>query len=171
MDRRNSLLLDSAVPRVFSSCLYRVLFQTLVVIQKAVTLLRVVFPHAAALSVLLAILTAGLWPFHALLNEVEWLRTVPGLRFGEYAYIAADQGFPAPSRSREHTIEVQLEASALWNSNTLLTFYRLGSAGRFVLRQIGTGVEVDKEVRTGTRHIQDHMFLPHVFARSRITSL
>ena len=40
-------------------------------------------------AVLIIILIAGLWPFHAPKNQVSWLSNSNGLHFGEYGVILA----------------------------------------------------------------------------------
>ena len=42
--------------------------------------------------VLVIILIAGLWPFHAPKNQVSWLSNSNGLHFGEYGVITEPRG-------------------------------------------------------------------------------
>jgi hypothetical protein len=117
-----------------------------------------------AAGVLCGILTAGLWPFHAPLNEVSWLSNVNGLRFGEYANIVSTEPFPVAQNVHGHSIEILLESGDLGDTNTILTFYRPGSPMRFALRQKGTGVSVDQDIRTDHAHGRSHIFVPNTFA-------
>ena len=42
-------------------------------------------------SVLVIILTAGLWPFHAPKNEVTWLSEGKGIHFGKHGVILSSE--------------------------------------------------------------------------------
>jgi hypothetical protein len=128
---------------------------------------RNVIPHLLAVGVLCGILTAGLWPFHAPLNEVSWLSNVHGLRFGEYANVVSTEQFPVAQSAREHSIEIWLESGDLGDTNTILTFYRPGSPMSFALRQNGTGVSVDQDIRTDHAHGRSYILVPNTFAASR----
>lgn len=135
---------------------------------RVLTNLRRVIPHAAALGILCGILTAGLWPFHAPLNEVSRLGEGPGLRFGEYAYIVSGQPFPLAAPPREHSLEIWLEAGNIWdNSNTFFTFYRPQSPVFFTLRQSQRDVAIEQDVRTNYFHRRSRIYLPNVFSWSR----
>lgn len=121
----------------------------------------------SALVTLAIILTAGLWPFHAPANDVSWLGTAPGLRFGTYGSILTEAPFPLTEPTREHSLEIWLEAGDLSDENTFLTFYRPASALRLALRQVGGGVNID-QCPLGTRIGRcSHLSLAGVFRSSR----
>ena len=44
-------------------------------------------------SVLVIILTAGLWPFHAPKNEVGWISNGNGLHFGNHGAVLSSDAF------------------------------------------------------------------------------
>ena len=63
---------------------------------------------ALCIFVLCAILVAGLWPFHAPLNEVSWLTNANGLRFGRYATILSSGAFATPSSQDEEFCSIEI---------------------------------------------------------------
>lgn len=129
---------------------------------------RSVFAHTVAIAILIGILTAGLWPFHAPLNQVSWLGAGPGLRFGQYASIVSSQPFPLASPPVEHSLEILIEAGNPWdNNNTFLTFYRPQSPVRFALRQFQRNIAVQLEVRTAHSYRSSRIFLSDAFLPSR----
>jgi hypothetical protein len=68
---------------------------------------RTVIPHALAVAITCGILTPGLWPFHAPLNEVSWLGDVSGLRFGNT---------PISSANRSHALNRRMSAASKFGS-------------------------------------------------------
>lgn len=89
------------------------------------------------ISVLCGILIAGLWPFHAPLNNVKWLTNTNGLRFGRYGTILSSQALAAPSSKYEEpcSIEIWLRPYRSYDTNTILAFYRPGITRQFSLHQ------------------------------------
>ena len=83
------------------------------------------------------ILTLGLWPFHAPDNDVVWLKNQDGLHFGPYGSAISSGTFP--SVSRDGTFEVSLEIGfhprRIWDSGTLLAFYKPRNLFQFSLHQ------------------------------------
>ena len=88
--------------------------------------------------VLLAILVAGLWPFHAPQNEVRWLVHGNGLLFGRHGSIRSAVPF-APNGGQAgspSSVEIWVEPSRADASGTILAFYRPESRiVPFALRQ------------------------------------
>jgi len=76
--------------------------------------------------VLSVILVAGLWPFHAPKNDVNWLSQGNGLRFGKYASIVSAGAIkPHPSQTTGScTLEIWLEPKRVHFSGTILAFYQ-----------------------------------------------
>ena len=94
--------------------------------------------RAICALVLLGILAAGLWPFHAPRNEVSWLAPRNGLLFGEHGSIVSTGAFKAsPSQGDSScSLEVWLEPRRVHSSGTILAFYRPDSRSvPFALRQ------------------------------------
>ena len=52
-------------------------------------------PAIACMAVLCLILTLGLWPFHAPVNQVYWLGNRNGIRFGDYGTLLSAGAFGA----------------------------------------------------------------------------
>jgi hypothetical protein len=76
-------------------------------------------------SVLVGILIAGLWPFHAPKNDVSWLRNGNGLHFGKYGVMLGSEAWSS-SAWKEGTgcsIEIWLQPDHVDKGGTVLGFY------------------------------------------------
>jgi VanZ family protein len=82
--------------------------------------------RAVCALVLLCILVAGLWPFHAPRNEVRWLSLNDGILFGKYGSVVSAGSFkPDPQRSDSSwSLEIWLEPKRVHASGTILAFYQ-----------------------------------------------
>jgi hypothetical protein len=82
--------------------------------------------RAICALILLGILVAGLWPFHAPRNEVSWLSPRNGLFFGKYGSIVSAGPFKAhPSQADGPcSLEIWLQPKRVNASGTILAFYR-----------------------------------------------
>ncbi len=81
------------------------------------------------------ILVAGLWPFHAPLNEVTWLGNENGLRFGRYGTVLSSGAFNRLSSDETScSLEIWLQPARGYDSNTLLAFYSRENQIQFSLR-------------------------------------
>ena len=97
------------------------------------------FLRAICAFVLLGILVAGLWPFHAPRNEVSWLKNHSGVFLGRHGSMVSAAPITAESSRKENTacaLEIWLQPSRQRASGTILAFYRADD-GRipFALRQ------------------------------------
>jgi VanZ like family/Concanavalin A-like lectin/glucanases superfamily len=80
--------------------------------------------EAICACVLLGILVAGLWPFHAPRNEVSWLSQGNGLLFGKHGSIVSANAFDMRSRADSScSLEIWVEPSRVKSSGTILAFY------------------------------------------------
>jgi VanZ family protein len=81
--------------------------------------------RAICVLILLGILVAGLWPFHAPRNEVSWLSHKSGLFFGRYGTIVSAGPFEArPSQADGScSLEIWLEPRRAKASGTILASY------------------------------------------------
>lgn len=120
-------------------------------------------------GILLIMLVAGLWPFHAPKNEVSWLAQENGLRFGKHGSIQSAGAFAAKRLQANGpcSLEIWLEPSRVDSAGTILVFYWPASrVVAFKMRQFETGVEV-----LGRGHDQSNraqkMFADGVFSRSK----
>lgn len=71
---------------------------------------------------LCTILLAGLWPFHAPKNEVEWLRGRNGLQFGHRGIARSVKAFHTEAASSPCSLEIALQPAHVTGSGTILAF-------------------------------------------------
>jgi VanZ like family/Concanavalin A-like lectin/glucanases superfamily len=100
--------------------------------------MQVVLLRTICALVLLGILVAGLWPFHAPKNQVRWLAGSNGLFFKRHGSIVSAGAFTSNSSDGDNacSIEISLAPNRLDSSGTILAFYRPESRlAPFALRQ------------------------------------
>jgi len=91
--------------------------------------------------ILCVILTAGLWPFCAPKNDVEWLKGANGLRFGRNGIAASVDGFRTASPDGASSLEVLLQPERVDGSGTILAFDSSPDPQfPFALRQVGANL-------------------------------
>ena len=80
---------------------------------------------------LVTILVAGLWPFRAPKNNVEWLGREDGLQFGRYGSIVSTDGFQPRELNRDDlgSLEIWIEAAPGKGRHTILAFEGGGQSG------------------------------------------
>lgn len=126
--------------------------------------------RAICALVLLGILVAGLWPFHAPRNEVSWLSHKSGLLFGRYGSIMSAGRFKAqPSQADSScSLEIWLEPRRAKASGTILAFYWPESrVVPFALRQSLGDLELVRRSDDASPHTKrdkvyvDDLFLSH----------
>jgi hypothetical protein len=123
--------------------------------------------RAICACVLLGILVAGLWPFHAPRNEVRWLREGNGLLFGKYGSIVSTSPFKTQAlRGNDScSLEIWLEPSRInfGAGGIVLAFY---SPERrvvpFALRQWRGGLVLEHKSR-GSSVTKTEIYVDHVF--------
>lgn len=71
---------------------------------------------------LCAILLAGLWPFHAPKNEVEWLHGENGLQFGRRGITQSVKALHTDAPSGPCSLEITLQPAQAKGSGTILAF-------------------------------------------------
>jgi hypothetical protein len=76
--------------------------------------------------VLIIILTAGLWPFHAPQNQVSWLSNSNGLQFGEYGVVLSPgvSAFAGSKDAVSCSLEIWLQPDHSDTGGTILAFYK-----------------------------------------------
>lgn len=73
--------------------------------------------------ILSTILVAGLWPFHAPKNHVEWMENQNGLGFARFGSILSLGVFPSlPAPDPTGSLEMWLKPWSLGNTRTILSF-------------------------------------------------
>jgi hypothetical protein len=97
------------------------------------------------------VLYAGLYPFHVPPNEVEWIGSVNGLRFGEHASIRSTRPFAAPEHGGR-TIELWIEPGITDDSNTILAFDSPSSPRGLAFSQSDSDLEIRIESSSAWRH-------------------
>jgi hypothetical protein len=99
------------------------------------------------LLILLSILVAGLWPFHAPRNEVSWLSGGEGLLLGKYGSIVTMEGFKASESKTDYSssIELWVEPRRGDQWGTILAFYMPDrQVLPFQLRQFRDSLELER---------------------------
>ena len=93
--------------------------------------------RAACGGVLVCILVAGLWPFHAPRNDVNWLRQGDGLLLRKYGSVVSAAPFRANLVGDEScSLEIWQQSLRAHSSGTILAFYQAESGvTAFSLRQ------------------------------------
>ncbi len=113
------------------------------------------FLRAICVFVLLGILVAGLWPFHAPKNQVSWLSQGSGLFFGRYGSILSAGTFKARASGMNGacSLEIWLEPRRVHSSGTILAFYWPESGIiAFALRQSLGDLEIQQTSRDQLHH-------------------
>jgi VanZ like family/Concanavalin A-like lectin/glucanases superfamily len=106
--------------------------------------------RAACALVLLCILVAGLWPFHAPRNDVSWLSQTSGLRFGKHGSIVSAGPFEADAEQRANScsLEIWLKPSRVDSGGMILAFYwPEDRVVPFALRQFQDGLVLERGTR------------------------
>ena len=108
--------------------------------------------HARALGVLCALilcvlLTAGLWPFCAPKNAVEWIQGGNGLRFGRHGIAASAEDFRAASPDGPCSLEIWSEPERVDGGGTILAFDSSADPKfPFALKQLGASLAIQRFV-------------------------
>ncbi len=110
-------------------------------------------------AVLLAgLLYAGLHPFHAPANQVEWITGTNGLHFGEYA-TAFDSGtFPPPVQEVQRSIEFWVQPALREASSTLLAFYSPANPRLLSISQSESDLEIHIEGSSAWQRVKPELF-------------
>jgi VanZ family protein len=106
--------------------------------------------QAICACVLVGILVAGLWPFHAPLNEVSWLVEGNGLLFGKHGSIVSASPFKALASQADNScsLEIWMEPSRVASGGMILAFYWPESrVTPFALRQWRSGLVLEPKGR------------------------
>ena len=123
-------------------------------------------PRLLCASVLVIILTAGLWPFHAPKNQVDWLSNENGLHFGRYGILLSPEvsSFAGPKEGVSCSVEMWLHPDHSDTGGTLLAFYT--PANRDVAFSMDQSIDdlllrratVFRQHRTKTKLYVEHVF-------------
>ena len=117
------------------------------------------------LCILIGILVAGLWPFHAPANQVSWGSQGNGLRFGQHGSVVS-VGPLGTSQSRAEnacSIEIWVQPKRVDSGGTILAFYRPNRRViPFSLLQYVSGLELKQEDQSGRK---SRIYVDGIFSR------
>jgi hypothetical protein len=118
------------------------------------------------LAVLCAILTLGLWPFHAPRNEVAWLENRNGVRLGSYGTMISSSALKTETAPHDagDSLEVWLQPRQMSGGGTFLTLHASGNPLPLSLSQSLSDLELRAEKGHGGLV---HFYVGNVFHRSR----
>jgi hypothetical protein len=125
---------------------------------------NVMLLRALCVVLLLGILTAGLWPFHAPHNEVSWLAHGNGVFFGKYGSMVSAGPFKAgESEPDGASLEIWLQPSDVDDGGTVLSFYTPENRIiPFALRQSMGDLELER-VPQGISARKDTIYFHNIF--------
>jgi Concanavalin A-like lectin/glucanases superfamily/VanZ like family len=96
--------------------------------------------------VVVTILIAGLWPFHAPRNNVTWLGERNGLQFSRHGSVVSTRDFPPrQSNPGSDSLEVWIAASSVTGRHTILAFEGERRDVPFRLQQDGSAFVVQRQ--------------------------
>lgn len=100
--------------------------------------------------VLCGILVAGLWPFHAPINDVTWLNNSDGLDFHRHGTLVSSKTFRPASFGEETfcSVEISLRPRSLDDLSTILAFFTPEPGIQFSLEQFGTDMALQNLSQT-----------------------
>jgi Concanavalin A-like lectin/glucanases superfamily/VanZ like family len=120
-------------------------------------------------SVLVIIFTAGLWPFHAPRNDVNWRSDGNGLHFGTHGVILSPNA-PISAGCRDATscsVEIWLQPTSSDVGGTILAFYTPGT--RTVTFSLHQSID-DLLLRRGTAYqgrAKARVYIARLFRKSK----
>jgi VanZ family protein len=121
-------------------------------------------------SILVGILIAGLWPFHAPRNDVSWLHDGNGLHFGKYGVMLATDAW-SPRDWKERTdcsIEIWLQPDRVDRGGTILGFYSPGNRiVTFSLHQSLDDLLLRGAAAYSQSLVKNKWYVEHVFGENK----
>lgn len=119
--------------------------------------------------VLIGILIAGLWPFHAPKNDVSWLSNGDGIRFGRYGLILnpAESSLPVVKEGRSCSVEVWLRPD-VDTGGTILAFYAPENRSlKFSLQQSLDDLLLRRVTLHRQGHVKTKWYIAHVLHKNK----
>jgi hypothetical protein len=102
--------------------------------------------------VLCGILVAGLWPFHAPINDVTWLQNADGVDFGSHGTLVSIKAFRLSSGDEPFcSLEVSLQPR-LDDLGTIFAFFTPESGIQFSLDQFGADMALQNRSQNPNSH-------------------
>src|ERR1700722_237037 len=109
--------------------------------------------RAVCVCVLAGILVAGLYPFHAPLNDVSWSSEGNGLFFGKHGSIVAASPFPTRAKAENSSCSVEIwpQPPPVYGGGMILAFYWPDRRVKpFSIRQFQNGLVFENESQSGS---------------------
>jgi VanZ like family/Concanavalin A-like lectin/glucanases superfamily len=125
-----------------------------------------------SILVLCAVLVAGLWPFHAPINDVTWIGNANGLTFGRHGTVLSSGMFTAPGSRDEASCSLEIWLRPLHRvaSNTLLAFYAPERPLQFSLHQSETDLAL--QIGSPNQHVPAKgsavIYVPEIFRKRKL---
>lgn len=119
-------------------------------------------------SVLVVILTAGLWPFHKPKNEVSWLSD--GLHFGNYGVILSPDAFSLAGLEHRTScsVEIWLQPANIDIGGTILAFYTPGNRNvAFSVHQSLDDLLLQRETVQRPRRAKTNWYIENAFRKNK----
>jgi hypothetical protein len=117
-------------------------------------------------AVLIIILIAGLWPFHAPKNQVSWLSNGNGVHFGEYG-ITLTRGVPGFADLKDGTpcsLDIWLQPDHGDTGGTILAFYKPEDhIVGFSMHQSIDDLLLRRETASRAHPTKTKLYVEHVF--------
>lgn len=119
--------------------------------------------------ILCVLLTAGLWPFCAPKNDVEWIKAGNGLRFGGDGIAASADDFPSSSSDNACSLEIWLEPGRMDGSGTILAFDSSPDPNSpFALFQFGSSLAIQTaRVNSEGNKVRPRLVTRHIFENGK----
>jgi VanZ like family/Concanavalin A-like lectin/glucanases superfamily len=121
---------------------------------------------ALCLLVLACIFIAGLWPFHAPRNAVEWMQQESGLRFNRHGSVVSATAFRSTGSTHDtgHSLEIRLSPDRIRGGAILAFDSSPDPRSPFVLRQYGTSIAVQRYLVDPKGNVTQPWFrVDHIF--------
>ena len=119
--------------------------------------------------VLIIILIAGLWPFHAPKNQVSWLSNSNGLHFGEYGVILSSgaSSFAGSKDEISCSVEIWVQPDHSDIGGTILAFYK--PENRIVAFSVHQSIDdlfLQRAIVYQQRPKKSKVYIGHVFRKN-----
>ena len=118
----------------------------------------------------IGLLYVGLRPFRHIANEVAWLGSENGLRFGDYATIISSGPLELASSDdvSPWSLELWLTPGLTDDTNTLLAFYGPTQKSRFTVHQYNSDLGIEIETADRSSRVRNQTILvDNIFEQSR----
>ena len=124
---------------------------------------------ALCVFILCVILVAGLWPFCAPKNDVQWLKGANGLRFGRHGIVATTDGFRAAFPDGACSLEIWLEPEGVKSAGAILAFDSSPDPEfPFALLQSGASLAIERaSIDSQGRMVRPWLSVNRVFEKGK----